>query len=37
MRDIGKFDGEILVFSDKPVEYRGVSNIVLPIRTLTSR
>lgn len=31
MLDIGKFDGEILIFSDKPVDYRGASNIVLPI------
>lgn len=29
--DLGKFDGEILIFSDKPVEYRGARNVVLPI------
>ncbi len=29
--DIGNFDGEILVFSDKPFVYRGVSNLVLPL------
>ncbi len=31
LRDIGNFDGEILVFSDKPVDYCGASNIVLPM------
>jgi len=29
--DLGRFEGDILVFSDKPFDYRGARNVVLPI------